>query len=85
LEEKVAAPVQKTEITVVGNLPRWLRGTLLSAKGGTNFADKRRSLGRILRSRTKATVFVCFIIYQKLNHVASSAQQHTLSRVCVCV
>jgi hypothetical protein len=26
--------------------PRWLRETSLSAKGGTNFTDKRRSLGR---------------------------------------
>jgi hypothetical protein len=30
----------------------------LSAKVGTNFDDKRRSLGGIVRSRTKATEFL---------------------------
>jgi hypothetical protein len=29
----------------LGDQPRWPRGTPLSAKVGTNFADKRRSLG----------------------------------------
>jgi hypothetical protein len=30
----------------VGDPPRWLRDAPLSAKVGTNFADRRRSLGR---------------------------------------
>jgi hypothetical protein len=38
--------VLKTEITAVGHPPRYIP---LSAKGGTNFADKRRSLGQLLR------------------------------------
>jgi hypothetical protein len=37
--------------------PRWRRDTPLSAKVGINFADKRRSLGRV-RSRTQATEFL---------------------------
>jgi hypothetical protein len=37
---------QKTEITAVGDPPLWLRDTPLSTKGGTNVADKGRSLGR---------------------------------------
>jgi hypothetical protein len=44
LKEKVAVPVQKTEITAVEDPPRWLRDTPLFAKVGTNFADKQRSL-----------------------------------------
>jgi hypothetical protein len=31
---------------VRGDPPRWLRDSPLSAKGGTNFSDKRRSLGQ---------------------------------------
>jgi hypothetical protein len=53
----VATPVYKTEITTVRDQPRWLRDTPLSAKFGTNFADKRRSLGRLVRSRTQVTEF----------------------------
>jgi hypothetical protein len=39
-------PVKKTETTTVGDPPRWPRDTPLFVKGGTNFADKRRSFGR---------------------------------------
>jgi hypothetical protein len=46
LEEQVAAPVQKTENMAVGDQPRSLRDTPLSAKVNIDFADKRRSLGR---------------------------------------
>jgi hypothetical protein len=34
---------KSTEITALGDPPRTLRDTLLSAKVGTKFADKRRS------------------------------------------
>jgi hypothetical protein len=40
------APVYKTEITAVVDPPRSLCDTTLSAKVGTDFADKRQSLGR---------------------------------------
>ena len=46
LNKKVAAPVQKTEINGRGDPLRWPRGTPLSAKVGTNFADRRRPLCR---------------------------------------
>jgi hypothetical protein len=45
-KKKVAAAVKKPEITAVGNPPRWPSDTTLSAKDGTNFDDKRQSLGR---------------------------------------
>ena len=44
--EEVAAPVQKTEINGRGDPLRWPRDTPLSAKVGTNFADRRRPLCR---------------------------------------
>jgi hypothetical protein len=44
MNKKVAAPVQKTEINGRGDPLRWPRDTPLSAKGGTNFADRRRPL-----------------------------------------
>jgi hypothetical protein len=46
LEEKVAAPVQKTEITSVGYPARWIRDTPVSTKVGTNFSYKRLFLGQ---------------------------------------
>jgi len=44
--KKVAAPVQKTAINGRGDALRWPRDTPLSAKVGTNFADRRRPLCR---------------------------------------
>jgi hypothetical protein len=43
---KVAAPVLKTEINGRRDPLRWPRNTLYPQKVGTNFADKRRQLGR---------------------------------------
>jgi hypothetical protein len=45
LKEKVVAPVYKIEITALDDPPRWLRDTHLSAKIGTNFANRRQTLG----------------------------------------
>ena len=44
--KKVATPVQKTEINGRGDPLRWSRDTPLSAKVGTNIADRRRPLCR---------------------------------------
>jgi hypothetical protein len=41
----------------------------LSAKVGTNFADKRRSLGGMVRLRTKATEFVVCLRAKKMTGV----------------
>jgi hypothetical protein len=46
LDRKEAAPVYKTENTVVGIPSRRPRGTLYPQKVGNHCADKRRSLGR---------------------------------------
>ena len=46
LEQKVAAPVKKTEINGRGDSLGWPRDTPLYAKVGTNFADRRRPLCR---------------------------------------
>jgi Tfp pilus assembly ATPase PilU len=54
-EEKVADLVQKTENTAVGILSA-VHSTSFTAKVDTNFANKRRSLGRY-SSRTQAMKF----------------------------
>jgi hypothetical protein len=46
LKEKVVAPVWQTEITAVGDPPRWLRDIPQFAKVGTKFADKQQSFDR---------------------------------------
>jgi hypothetical protein len=44
LKEKVAAPVKKIVITAARDTLRLPHDAPLTAKDGTNFADKRRSL-----------------------------------------
>jgi hypothetical protein len=52
LNEKVAAPVKKTELTAGGSIALTTQHPL-SAKVGTDFADKWRSLGRYSLLATK--------------------------------
>jgi hypothetical protein len=60
LERKRSGSGLETEITSVGDPPRWLRDTPLSAKVGTSFADSCRLVG-IVRLRTQATELICFL------------------------
>jgi hypothetical protein len=57
-------PINKTEITAVGDPPLWLRDTPVSAKIGTIFGDKRISLGRYssLKDSDHGACFFSYII-----------------------
>jgi hypothetical protein len=57
LEGKSSGSDPETRECRSRDLSRWPRGTPLSAKFGTNFADKRRLVGIVL-SLTQATEFL---------------------------
>jgi hypothetical protein len=56
----IEAQVKKTKITTVGDPPRCLRDTHLSAIPGTNFAEQRLSLFRY-NSLADSGHRVCFV------------------------
>jgi hypothetical protein len=87
LNEKVAAPVYKTEINGVGNSFRWPRNTLYPQKFSLNSPTSGgRSVG-IVRLRTKATEFSFFFFFKFLVHcpLCRRATRHVLTRVAKCI
>jgi hypothetical protein len=69
LERKNSGSGLKIQDHGLRNPSRLLRNTALSVKAGTNFADKRRSVG-LVRSRTQAMEFVlfCFVLFANNLH-----------------
>jgi hypothetical protein len=70
MEEKVASPVYKTEITFCGSVTLITRH-LCIPKIGTNFADKRRSLSRY-SSLVDSGHGVCLLFVRQENHAMIS-------------
>jgi hypothetical protein len=75
------------EITAVGDPPRWLRDTPLSTKVVTNYAGKRRSLGRLYFARglRPLSLFGCLffsVIISKMQELRSYVGENTLRLHC---
>jgi hypothetical protein len=75
MNKKVEAPVKKTELTAGGSVALTTRHPVF-AKVGTNFADKRRSIGRSvyfacgLKAMEFSLVLVCVCVCQYPTHNA---------------
>jgi hypothetical protein len=62
LDRKSSGPGLESRECGRRETPRWTRCSLFPQKVGTNFADKRRRLVGIVRSRTQASEFVFVFI-----------------------
>jgi hypothetical protein len=75
LERKRSGSGIEIEITTIGDPPRWLRDTILSANVGINFAEKWQLLGRYsLLADSGHRVFIAYLTTLKSHLLGCSVQ-----------
>jgi hypothetical protein len=88
VKEKVAAPVYRIEITAIGIRRTDYVPPPLFAEVGTNFSDKRRSLGQYSSLATKATELLLhsylFSFHYIFHHTAMVPTAETLLPLLCC-
>jgi hypothetical protein len=79
LNEKVAAPVKKTELTT-GGIRCGDHATPLSVKFGTNYAHKRRLLGRYFNGLHGVIFKKMILMNLFLSYITTILKLHRLHR-----